>query len=146
MKIRLKELNTGYSLEKRVSKLSPKQRVISIISLTLVAVFLITFLASAIGLLPFDAIVARVSTGLFGGGKNYPIAVESDTVINMGIIGDNVLLLTDKNIFVYDSNGNVVFTEKHAFSRPAFKINENQHLVNFISLIRVRRTKSMPPV
>lgn len=129
MKIRLKELNTGYALEKRVSKLSPKQRAISIIALTLVGVFLITFLFSAIGILPFDAIAARVSTGLFGGGKNYPVAVESDTVINMGIIGDNVLLLTDKNIFVYDSNGNIVFTEKHTFSRPAFKINENRGVV-----------------
>ena len=32
MKIRLKELNTGYALEKRVSKLSPKQKAISIIA------------------------------------------------------------------------------------------------------------------
>ena len=39
MKIRLKELNTGYALEKRVKKLSPKQRAISIIALTLVSVF-----------------------------------------------------------------------------------------------------------
>ncbi len=129
MKIKLKELNTGYALEKRVSKLSPKQRAISIIALTLVGVFLITFLFSAIGILPFDAIAARVSTTLFGGGKNYPVAVESDTVINMGIIGDNVLLLTDKNVVVYDSNGNIVFTEKHTFSRPAFTINENKGVV-----------------
>ncbi len=129
MKIRLKELNTGYALEKRVSKLSPKQRAISIIALTLVAVFFITFLFSAIGILPFDAISARISSSLFGGGKNYPVAVESDAVINMGIIGDNVLLLTDKNIVVYDPNGNVVFTEKHTFSRPAFTINENKGVV-----------------
>ena len=129
MKIRLKELHTGYALEKRVSKLSPKQRAISIIALTLVGVFLITFLFSAIGILPFDAIAARVSTGLFGGGKNYPVAVESDTVINMGIIGDNVLLLTDKMIIVYDTNGNVVFSEKHSFSRPAFTINDNRGVV-----------------
>ncbi len=129
MKIKLKELNTGYALEKRVSKLSPKQRAISIIALTLVGVFLVTFLFSAIGILPFDAIAARVSTTLFGGGKNYPVAVESDTVINMGIIGDNVLLLTDKNVVVYDSNGNIVFTEKHTFSRPAFTINENKGVV-----------------
>ncbi|MBR6552827.1 MAG: hypothetical protein IKT89_08325, partial [Clostridia bacterium] len=129
MKIKLKELNTGYALEKRVSKLSPKQRAISIIALTLVGVFLITFLFSAIGILPVDAITARISTGLFGGGKNYPVAVESDTVINMGIIGDNVLLLTDKNVVVYDPNGNMVFTEKHTFSRPAFTINENKGVV-----------------
>ena len=129
MKIRLKELNTGYALEKRVSKLSKEQRAISIIALTLVGVFLITFLFSAIGILPFDAIAARVSTVLFGGGKNYPVAVESDTVINMGIIGDNVLLLTDKMIVVYDTNGNIVFSEKHSFSRPAFTINNNKGVV-----------------
>ena len=115
MKIRLKELNTGYALEKRVSKLSPKQRAVSIIALTLVVVFLVTFLFSAIGILPLDAITARVETGLFAGGKNYPVAVESDTVINMGIIGDNVLLLTDKTIVVYDTNGNVVFNGRVPF-------------------------------
>lgn len=129
MKIRLKELNTGYALERRVKKLSPKQRAISIIALTLVAVFLVTFLFSAIGILPFDAIAARVSTGLFGGGKNYPVAVESDSIINIGVIGDNLLVLTDKNIIVYDSDGSVVFNEKHTFSRPAFSVNENKGVV-----------------
>lgn len=129
MKLRLKELNTGYAIEKRVSKLSPKQRAISIISLTLVAVFLITFMFSAIGILPFDAISARISTGILGGGKNYPVAVESDSVINIGIIGDNVLVLTDKNFTVFDSNGSVVYNEKHTFSRPAFSVNENKGVV-----------------
>lgn len=129
MKLKLKELNTGYALEKRVSKLSPKQRAISIIALTLVGVFLITFLFSAVEILPFDAISARVSTGLFGGGKNYPVAIESDAVINMDIIGENVIVLTEKNFIVYDSNGNVVFTEKHTFSRPAISINEKKGVV-----------------
>ena len=129
MKIRLKELNTGYALEKRVKKLSPKQRAISIIALTLVSVFLITFLFSAIGILPLDAISARISTGLFGGGKNYPFTIESDDVVNMGVIGENLLVLTDKAVSVYDTNGNLTFSEKHTFSRPAFSVNENKGVV-----------------
>ena len=129
MKLRLKELNTGYSLERKVSRLSPKQRAVSIIALTLVAVFLVTFIVSAIGILPLDAISARISTGLFGGGKNYPVAIESDSVINMGVIGNNLLILTDENLMVYDSNGNVVFTENHTFSRPAISINEKKGVV-----------------
>ena len=129
MKIKLKELNTGFVLEKKVKKLSPKQRAISIVALTLVAVFLVTFLFSAMGILPYDAISARISTGLFGGGKNYPVAVESDDVINMDIIGENLLVLTEKNIIVYDSNGSVVFTEKHTFSRPAVSVNEDRGVV-----------------
>ena len=129
MKIRLKELNTGYALEKRVKKLSPKQRAISIIALTLVSVFLITFLFSVIGILPLDAISARIATGLFGGGKNYPFSIESDDVVNMGVIGENLLVLTDKAVSVYDTNGNLTFSEKHTFSRPAFSVNENKGVV-----------------
>mgnify|MGYP003295315799 CR=1 FL=1 len=64
MKIRLKELNTGYYIEKSVSRLSPKQRAVSVIALALVAVFLITFIFSVVGILPLDAISARISTGL----------------------------------------------------------------------------------
>ncbi|MBR2875971.1 MAG: hypothetical protein IKC01_02430 [Clostridia bacterium] len=129
MKLKLKELNTGYSLEKRVKRLSPKQRAISIISFTLVFVFLITFLASAIGILPVDAISARIATSVFGGGKNYPFAIESDDVINMGIIGDSLLILSDKSVSVYDSNGTLVLNEKHTFSRPAFSINNKKAVV-----------------
>ncbi len=129
MKLRLKELNTGYSIEKSVSRLSPKQRAVSVIALTLVGVFLITFIFSAIGILPLDAISARISTGLFGGGKNYPFSIESDDVVNMGVIGDSFLVLTDKNVSVYDKNGNLAFTEKHTFSRPAFSVNDNKAVV-----------------
>ena len=129
MKLRLKELNTGYSIEKNVSRLSPKQRAISLIALTLIAVFFITFIFSAVGIIPLDAISARISTGLFGGGKNYPFSIESDDVVNMGVIGDSFLVLTDKNVSVYDTNGNLTFTEKHTFSRPAFSVNDNKAVV-----------------
>ena len=129
MKLRLKELNTGYSIEKSVNRLSPKQRAISVIVLALVLVFFITFIFSAVGILPFDAISARISTGLFGGGKNYPFSIESDDVVNMGVIGESFLILTDKNVSVYDTNGNLTFSEKHTFSRPAFSINENRAVV-----------------
>lgn len=129
MKLRLKELNTGYSIEKSVSRLSPKQRAISLIALTLIAAFLITFIFSAVGIIPLDAISARISTGLFGGGKNYPFSIESDDVVNMGVIGDSFLVLTDKNVSVYDTNGNLTFTEKHTFSRPAFSVNDNKAVV-----------------
>ena len=129
MKLRLKELNTGYSIEKSVSRLSPKQRAISVIALILVTVFLITFIFSAVGIIPLDAISARISTGLFGGGKNYPFSIESDDVVNMGGIGDSFLVLTDKNVSVYDTNGNLTFTEKHTFSRPAFSVNDNKAVV-----------------
>ena len=105
MKVKLKELNTGYALEKRVQKLTPKQRSASIIALTLAAVFLVTLLFSAVGIIPAEAIAARISTGLFGGGKYYPLSIESDDVVNMGIIGDSLLKLTDKEISVYDTNG-----------------------------------------
>ncbi len=129
MKLRLKELNTGYSIEKSVSRLSPKQKAISTIALALVGVFLVTFIFSAVGILPLDAISARISTGLFGGGKNYPFSIESDDVVNMGVIGDSFLILTDKTVSVYDTNGNLAFSEKHTFSRPAFSVNENRAVV-----------------
>ena len=129
MKVKLKELNTGYALEKRVQKLTPKQRSASIIALTLAAVFLVTLLFSAVGIIPAEAIAARISTGLFGGGKYYPLSIESDDVVNMGIIGDSLLILTDKEISVYDTNGNLRFTEKHSFSRPAFSINDDRAVV-----------------
>lgn len=129
MKLKLKELNTGYSIEKSVNRLSPKQRAISIIALALVSVFLITFIFSAVGILPLDAISARISTGLFGGGKNYPFTIESDDVVNMGVIGESFLVLTDKTVSVYDTNGNLSFSEKHTFSRPAFSVNENRAVV-----------------
>jgi len=129
MKLRLKELNTGYSIEKSVSRLSPKQRAISIIALVLVLVFLVTFIFSAVGILPLDAITARISTGLFGGGKNYPFSIESDDVVNMDVIGESFLILTDKTVSVYDTNGNLTFSEKHTFSRPAFSVNNNKAVV-----------------
>lgn len=128
-KVRLKELNTGLVFEKRVLNLSPKQKAISIIAITLVAVFLITYLASAFGLLPFSAIAARISTGIFGGGRNYPFTVNSEEVVNMNIIGDDLLILTDKAVLVYDSDGNLKYTEKHTFSRPAFSINDDRAVV-----------------
>ncbi len=129
MKLRLKELNTGYSLEKRVKRLSPKQRAISVIAISLVVVFLITFLASSIGILPLDAISARIATGVFGGGENYPFSIESDDVINMGVIGNSFLVLTDKAVSVYDSNGTMIVNEKHTFSRPAFSVNNNKAVI-----------------
>ncbi len=119
MKLKLKELNSGFVLEKRIERFTKKQRTIGIIALTLAVVFFLVFIGNSFGVLPLDAISARISTGLFGGGKNYPFKVTSDDIVNMDIIGESLLVLTDKSVTVYDDDGNAVFQEKHTFSRPA---------------------------
>lgn len=119
-KLKFKELNSGYEVsKKKPSALSKKQRAAIIVFAALAAAFVATYAASALGVLPLEALTARI----FGGVKNYKLSLDSDSVVNIKNLGDGLLVLTDKSATLYGSDGKEVYTAVHSFSKPAMSVN-----------------------
>ncbi len=122
-KLKLKELNSGFELEKNIKGFNRKQKTTIIISCVLIFSFLIVFLSSSLGLFTFESVSARISDTLLGGGKKFPVEIQSENIANIKTIGNKLLIISDKNIVVYNSDGIEDFSAVHTFSKPAVSVN-----------------------
>ncbi len=123
MKVKFTELNTGFEGEKRVSRLSQKSRAKAIIALTLVAVFVFTFVLSSVGVIPLDALFLRARVSVSGSTERFPIAINNESTLVCDIAGDNIVILTTENIMVYSPNGKQLLNQPHIFAKPGISIN-----------------------
>ncbi len=129
MKVKLTELNSGFTGYSRVSRFSQKTRSKMIIAGVLVAVFVFVYILSSVGIIPFDALSSRFSSFILQDADNFPIVVNTDSTINTAIIGDNVLILTTENFSVYSQSGKLVCTQPHSFASPAISVNGDKGVV-----------------
>ena len=129
MKIKFTELNSGYKGEKRVSRLSEKERSKAIIALTLVGVFLFVFLLSSFGVIPLDAVFLRAKVAVTGNDQSFPLTVNTDSTLDMEIIGESIILLTTENVAVYSPNGRMTYSQPHVFTKPAISVDDDRAVV-----------------
>ncbi len=129
MKVKLTELNSGFTGYSRVSRFSDKTRSKMIIAGVLVAVFFFVYILSSVGIIPFDAIAARASSFVLQDGDNFPISVNTDSTVNTVILGDSVLVLTTENFSVYSKSGKLNYTQPHNYSSPAVSVNGEKAVI-----------------
>ncbi len=129
MKVKLTELNTGYKGEKRISRLSEKQRAKAIISIVLIAVFVFTFILSSVGIIPVDALFLRAKVSVSGSAERFPLAVSSDSSLVTDIAGDNIIILTTENVVVFSPNGKQLLNQPHIYAKPGISINGEKVVV-----------------
>ena len=122
MKVKLTELNSGFTGYSRIPRFSRKTQSKMIIAGILVAVFVFVYILSSVGIIPFDALSARFSSFVLQDSDNFPMVVNTDSTINKAIIGDNILILTTENFSVYSQSGKLIYTQPHSFSSPAISI------------------------
>lgn len=129
MKVKLTELNSGFTGYSRVSRFSQKTQSKMIIAGVLVAVFIFVYILSSVGIIPFDALSSRFFSFVLQDADNFPMTVNTDSTINTAVIGDNILILTTENFSVYSQSGKLVYTHPHNFSSPAISINGDKGVV-----------------
>lgn len=129
MKIKLTELNSGFTGYTRVSRFSQKTKSKMIITGVLAAVFVFVYLLSSIGIIPFDALSSRFSSFVLQDSDNFPVVISTDSTVNTAIIGDNILILTTENFSVYSQSGKLVYSQPHNFASPAVSINGDKGVV-----------------
>ena len=129
MKVKLTELNSGFTGYSKVSRFSQKTRSKMIIAGVLVAVFVFVYILSSVGIIPFDALSSRFSTFILQDSDNFPIVVNTDSTINTAVIGNNILILTTENFSVYSQSGKLVYTQPHSFASPAVSVNGDKGVV-----------------
>ncbi len=52
------------------------------------------------------------------GGDGYPVDISGDSVVSMQVFGNNVALLTDTSLLVYNSSGALTVDRGHTFADP----------------------------
>lgn len=129
MKVKFKEMNSGVTGYGKVSRFSEKTRSKMLIAGVLVAVFVFVYILSSVGIIPLDALSSRFSSFVRQDSDNFPIVVNTDSTINMEIIGDNILVLTTENFSVYSQSGKLVYSQPHSFTSPAVSINGEKGVV-----------------
>ena len=129
MKVKLTELNSGFTGYSRVSRFSRKTQSKMIIAGVLVAVFVFVYVLSSVGIIPLDALNARFSSFITQDSDNFPMVVNTDSTINTTIIGDNILILTTENFAVYSQHGKLVYSQPHNFASPAVSVNGDKAVV-----------------
>lgn len=129
MKVKLTELNSGFTGYSRVSRFSQKTQSKMIIAGVLVGVFVFVYILSSVGIIPFDALSSRLSSFVLQDADNFPIVVNTDSTINTAAIGDNILILTTENFSVYSKSGKLVYTQPHSFTSPAISVNGDKAVV-----------------
>ena len=123
MKVKFKELNSGYEGQHRVSRTSQKNKSKAIIIGVLVFAFLFVYILSSVGVIPMSAVTARVKSGISGDGERFPVAINTESTICTDIIGDNIILLTTENVAVYSPHGKLLFSQPHIFAKPGLSVN-----------------------
>lgn len=129
MKVKLTELNSGYTGYGKVSRFSDKTKSKMIIAGVLVAVFIFVYILSSVGIIPFDALSARASSFVLQDGDNFPITINTDSTENAVVLGDSILILTTENFSVYNKSGKLSYTQPHSFASPAVSVNEDKAVV-----------------
>ncbi len=129
MKVKLTELNSGFTGYGRVPRFSRKTQSKIIIAGVLVAVFVFVYILSSVGIIPFDALSSRFSSFILQDSDNFPVVINTDSTINTSIIGDNILILTTENFSVYSQSGKLVYSQPHSFSSPAVSVNGERAVV-----------------
>ncbi|MGN0526420.1 MAG: DUF5711 family protein [Acutalibacteraceae bacterium] len=129
MKIKFKELNSGYEGTKRVSRFSKKTHSKMIIAGVLVVLFLVVFILSNFGIIPLSAVTAKVKTFVSHDNGNFPIVINSDSTLNIKNLDDRILILTTENFSVYSSHGKLSWSQPHSFSEPAVSVNGDKAVV-----------------
>lgn len=100
-----------------------------IIVITLICVFVFTFLLNSIGIIPVDALLLRARVSISGNEERFPIAVNSESVLVTDIIGDNIVILTTENVVIYSPNGKQLLNQPHVYAKPGIAINGNRAVV-----------------
>lgn len=129
MKVKFTELNSGYKGEHRVSRFNGESRGKMIISLTLLSAFVFVLLLSWVGVIPITALFTRAKVGLSGTNDRLPISTNTESTIDMDVIGDCIAVLTTENITVYSSEGKMLYTQPHIYSKPGISVNGKKAVV-----------------
>lgn len=129
MKLKLTELNSGYEGYGNIPRFSDKAKSKMIIAGVLVGVFVFVYILSTIGIIPLDAISARITTFVTNDSENFPIQTNTNSTIAIKTIGDNILILTTENFVVFSQKGNEIYNQPHSFASPAVSINGNKAVV-----------------
>jgi WD40 repeat protein len=129
MKVKFTELNSGYEGESKVSRFSAKTKAKIIIAAVLVVAFITVLVLSLVGVIPMDALLIRIRVALTGEDENFPISVNTDSLVSTDIMNDGLILLTSENVILYDSKGREKYTVSHVYSKPGMSVNDENAIV-----------------
>ncbi len=129
MKVKFTELNSGYKGERRVSRFTGKSRPKAIIIAALVCAFAFVYILSLVGLIPLDALFLKAKVGVSGTNDRLPLSVNTESTLNMDIIGESVIILTTENVSVYSDNGRMIYSMPHVYAKPGLSVNGDRAVV-----------------
>ena len=129
MKVKFTELNSGYKGERRVARFTGKSRPKAIIVATLVCAFVFVYVLSLVGLIPLDALFLKARVGLSGENDRLPLSVNTESTLNMDVIGENLILLTTENVSVYSDSGRLIYSMPHVYAKPGISVNGDKAVV-----------------
>ena len=129
MKVKFTELNSGYKGERRVARFTGKSRTKAIFVASLVSAFVFVYILSLVGLIPLDVLFLKARVGISGENDRLPLSVNTESTLNMDIIGESVIILTTENVSVYSDNGRMIYSKPHVFAKPGISVNGDKAIV-----------------
>lgn len=129
MKVKFTELNTGYKGEHRVSRFSKQDKAKAAIALSLIVVFIFTFVLSSVGIIPVSALFVRLRASVSGSAERFPLGVSTESTLVTDIAGENIVILTTENVVVYSPNGKQLLNQPHIYAKPGISINGEKIVV-----------------
>lgn len=129
MKIKAKDVNSGYEGYAKVPRFSKKTRAKIIIAASLVFVFVSVYVLSLFGVIPLSALKARVMSNITQDKENFPISINTDSTLRTDNLGDSIIILTTNNVFVYSQRGVLTYSQTHTFASPALSVNGDKAVV-----------------
>lgn len=129
MKVKFKELNSGYEGVGRVSRFSKKTKMQMTVALVLVAAFVFVYILSSVGLVPLDALAARCSAFISRDSENFPLEINSDSTVNVKSYGGGIIVLSAQQFSVYSSKGKQVLSQSYNFASPTVSVNGDKAVV-----------------
>lgn len=129
MKIKAKDVNSGYEGYSRVPRFSKKTRAKIIIAAALILVFVSVYVLSLFGVVPLSALKAKVMSNITHDNENFPISINTDSTLRTDNLGDSIVILTTNNVFVYSQRGVLTYSQTHTFASPALSVNGDKAVV-----------------
>lgn len=129
MKVKLTELKSGYTGERRISNLSQKSRAKAIIIGALILSFVFVYILSSVGVIPLDALILKAKVTVSGNDERFPLLINSESTICTDILGESVIVLSTDNVAVYTPEGKLKFSQPHIFSKPGISVNGDKCVV-----------------
>ncbi len=129
MKVKFTELKSGYTGERRVSKLSPKSRAKAIIIGALVVSFVFVYILSSVGVIPLGALLLKAKVAVSGNDERFPILINTESTVCTDVLGDSIVILTTDNVAVYTPEGKMKFSQPHIFAKPGICVNGDKGVV-----------------